>query len=126
MNIVNASFFRHFVEPINAGTIDDPEGVGKYGDPGCGDYLVVYIKVEEEVITDIKFLCKGCPSAIATSSAMTGMVKGKTVREALRLTGRMVEDEVGGLTEEKRHCSNLGISALKEAIEDYRRGKRQP
>jgi len=119
MDIVNAAFYDHFVNPRNVGVVEDPDGVGKRGDPDCGDFLVVTIKVEDEAIADIRFLCKGCSAAIATSSAMTELVKGERLDTAMRVTPAMIEEEVGGLPEEKRHCSLLGADALKEAVADY-------
>lgn len=119
MDIVNAAFFDHFVNPRNVGVVRDPDGVGKHGDPDCGDFLVVTIKVENDVIADIRFLCKGCSAAIATSSAMTELAKGTSLDQARRITPAMIEEEVGGLPEEKRHCSLLGADALKKAVADY-------
>ena len=121
MDLVSGSFFDHFINPRNTGLLKNPDGAGKYGDPVCGDFLIVTIRVSEERIDDIRFLCRGCSAAIATSSAMTDLAKGKRLDEALGITPRMIEDEVGGLSDEKRHCSVLGAEALRAAIEDYRR-----
>lgn len=109
----------HFMCPRNAGVIRDINGEGKFGDPHCGDYLEIYIRVENELIQDISFLVKGCPAAIATSSMTTELVKGKTLKEALNLTEYDIINALGGLPEEKKHCSNLGVKALRDAIENY-------
>jgi nitrogen fixation NifU-like protein len=119
MDIVSAEFFDHFMHPRNVGVVDDPDGVGKWGDPGRGDYLVVMIKVEKDVIRDIKFLCKCCPEAIAISSVITEMVKEKHLGDVLKITVDQVEAELGGLPEYKHHCSMLSIEALKAAVLDY-------
>jgi len=120
VDIVNAQFFDHFLEPRNTGIIEDADSVVETGDPVCGDFLVVSIKVADEKIDDIRFLCKGCSAAIATSSAMTEMAKGKSLDEAAKITPEMIESAVGGLPDDKRHCSNLGAGALGAAIENYR------
>ncbi|MBN2070091.1 MAG: iron-sulfur cluster assembly scaffold protein [Candidatus Krumholzibacteriota bacterium] len=119
MEFMDSRFFDHFIDPKNVGTIKDPDGTGMGGDGSCGDWLIVMIKVKDEVITDIKFQCRGCSAAIVTSSAMTEMAKGKTIEEAMKISAKMIEDEVGGLSDEKRHCSLLGEEALRQAIEDY-------
>ncbi len=123
MEIVNAAFFDHFMEPRNVGELERYDGKGDGGDPGCGDWLVITIKVDAGVISDIGFQCRGCSSAIVTSSVTTELAKGKKVEEAALITAEMIEAEVGGLPEEKRHCSLLGERALRAAIEDYRTGK---
>ncbi len=109
----------HFLTPRNAGEIESPDGVGFIGDPGCGDMLKVTIRVENDRLTDIRFLCKGCAAAIGTASMMTEMARGKTLDEAIEITDEAIEAAVGGLPEAKRHCSNLGASALHEAVYDY-------
>ncbi len=111
---------EHFMNPRNMGKLDNPDGIGRYGDPECGDYIEVYIKVEHEHITEIKFLCKGCPSAIALGSIMTELAKGKHVDEAAEITDEMILDALGEeLPEGKAHCSNLGSEALYNAIMSY-------
>jgi len=107
---------QHFLNPQNVGEIPDADGVGVVGDPSCGDYLKVWIKVEDNRITKIKFKCQGCPAAIATSSVMTEMALGKDLNEAAEISAEMIEEALGGLPEGKRHCSNLGADALYEAI----------
>lgn len=115
---------EHFSFPKNVGTIKDADGVGRCGDPACGDFLTIYIKVKKgvkDVIDDISFLVYGCAGAIATSSMTTVLVKGKTLDEALNLKEDDIIEALGGLPENKKHCSNLGVKALKNAIEDYRK-----
>lgn len=107
---------NHFLNPRNAGVLEDPDGVGSVGDPVCGDFLCVMIKVRDDRIEDIRFQCRGCPAAIATASAMTELAIGKTLDEAWGITDEAIESAVGGLPPEKRHCSNLGASALAEAV----------
>jgi len=110
----------HFRNPRNMGEIKNPDGFGKVGNPTCGDVMAVYIKVKDERIVDIKFKTFGCTAAVATSSVLTEMVKGKTIDEALKLTRDDVANELGGLPAIKMHCSNLAADALREAIKDYR------
>jgi nitrogen fixation NifU-like protein len=113
----------HFRNPRNVGEIEDADGVGTVGNPVCGDMMSVYIKVEDEKITDIKFRTFGCGAAIATTSMTTELAKGKTLDEAMEITRQDVADELGGLPPVKMHCSNLAADALHEAIEDYRKKK---
>jgi nitrogen fixation NifU-like protein len=110
----------HFFHPRNVGEIKDANGFGKVGNPKCGDVMAIYIKVKDNRIIDIKFKTFGCIAAIATSSILTEMVKGKTLEEALKITRDDVADELGGLPAIKMHCSNLAADALYEAIKDYR------
>jgi nitrogen fixation NifU-like protein len=114
---------EHFQNPRNVGEIENADGIGTVGNPSCGDIMKMYIKVEKEVITDIKFKTFGCGAAIATSSITTDMVKGKTIEEAERLTRNDIADALGGLPPIKMHCSNLATDALRAAIEDYRSKK---
>jgi nitrogen fixation NifU-like protein len=109
----------HFTNPRNVGSIDDPDGVGKVGNPVCGDLMELTIKVENDRIVDVRFRTFGCGAAIATSSILTEMVKGKPLDEALQITAQHVATALGGLPAQKMHCSNLGADALKAAIEDY-------
>ncbi len=111
---------EHFRNPRNVGVIEDPDGVGREGNPICGDIMEMFIKVEDDRIVDIKFRTFGCGAAIATSSITTEMVEGKTLEEALQLTNRAVAEALGGLPPIKMHCSNLAADALHKAIEDYR------
>jgi nitrogen fixation NifU-like protein len=111
----------HFTNPRNVGEIEDASGVGTEGNPTCGDLMTIYIKVEDNVITDIKFKTFGCGAAIATSSMITEMAMGKTIEEALKITRNDVAEELEGLPPVKMHCSNLAADALKAAIEDYKK-----
>ncbi len=110
---------KHFKNPQNAGRIEDADGIGVVGDPSCGDFLRIYIKVEDNHIVDIKFEIYGCPAAIATSSILTDMVKGKSLDEAWGITDEDILEALGGLPENKEHCSNLGAEALSKAIISY-------
>lgn len=109
----------HFLNPRNVGEMPDADGVGCIGNPSCGDILMVWIKVEEEHVVDVKFKCRGCPAAIGTSSAMTELAMGRHLDAAAEVTPEMITDAVGGLPEEKAHCSNLGAAALQDAIMNY-------
>ncbi len=112
---------EHFRNPRNVGQVDRPDGKGSFGDPTCGDYIEVTIRVDEKAdrLAEVKFLIHGCAGAIATSSAMTEMVIGKTFEEALSLTDDDIIEALGGLPRKKRHCSLLGLQALQQAIGDY-------
>jgi len=110
----------HFMNPRNVGEIPDADGVGVEGNPVCGDVMKLFIKVEGDRIVDAKFQTFGCGAAIAVSSMITEMVKGKTLDEALQISKEKVAEALGGLPPQKMHCSNLGADALKNAIEDYR------
>ena len=112
---------EHFTNPRNVGEIPDADGVGTEGNPVCGDIMRIYIKVKDDRIEDIKFKTFGCGAAIATSSMVTEMVKGKTLEEAMQVSNRAVAEALGGLPSNKMHCSNLAADALHKAIEDYRR-----
>jgi len=111
---------EHFMNPRNVGVIENPDGVGKEGNPVCGDLMEIFIKVKDDRITDIKFRTFGCGAAIATSSIATEMVKGKTLEEAEELSNRAVAEALGGLPPIKMHCSNLAADAIHAAIADYR------
>ena len=110
----------HFANPRNVGEIKDASGVGEVGNPVCGDMMKFYIKVENNIIKDVKFKTFGCGAAIAVSSMVSEMAIGKTIEEALALTNEAVAKELGGLPPNKLHCSNLGADALHKAIEDYK------
>jgi len=110
---------EHFLNPRNVGELVGPSGVGNVGNPVCGDVLRLYIKVENGIIVDAKFKTFGCGAAIATSSMVTEMIKGKTIEEALKITNKAVAEALGGLPPIKMHCSVLAEQALKAAIEDY-------
>ena len=110
----------HFMNPRNMGEMDDASGVGTVGNAKCGDIMRIYIKVENDVITDVKFKTFGCGAAIATSSKATEIVKGMTLQEAEKVTNKMVMEALGGLPPVKVHCSVLAEEALHAAIQDYR------
>lgn len=109
----------YFTHPRNVGKIDNPDGVGKVGNPVCGDVMELYIKVQDNKITDAKFQTFGCAAAIATSSMVTELVKGKTLDEALKISNETVTEALGGVPAIKRHCSVLAEEALRAAIADY-------
>lgn len=109
----------HFMNPRNVGKIDDADGIGEVGNAKCGDIMKVYIKVDDGIISDVKFNTFGCGSAIATSSIATEMIKGKSIEEALQLTNKAVVEALDGLPSNKIHCSVLAEEAVKAAIDDY-------
>jgi len=109
----------HFANPHNVGEIPDADGIGKVGNPQCGDVMWLYIKVKDNILTDIKFKTFGCGAAIATSSMITDLAKGKTIEEAKKISRQDVADSLDGLPPTKMHCSNLAADALREAIKDY-------
>jgi len=110
---------EHFRNPRNVGEIENPDGVGHVGNPVCGDIMELYIKVNDGTIVDAKFKTFGCGAAIATSSMVTEMIKGKSIEEALKISNKAVAEALDGLPPIKMHCSVLGEEALKSAIEDY-------
>ncbi len=112
---------EHFRNPRNVGKLEDADGFGKVGNPVCGDLMEVYIRVKDDIITDIRFRTFGCGSAIATASMVTELAKGKHIDEALKITRGNVADELDGLPPRKMHCSNLAADALHEAIKDYKK-----
>lgn len=114
---------EHFMNPKNVGTIENPDGYGKVGNPVCGDLMEMFISVKDGIIIEIKFKTFGCGSAIATSSMVTELAKGKRVDEAMKITRNDVADELDGLPPKKMHCSNLAADALHEAIKDYKKKK---
>lgn len=109
----------HFTNPRNVGEIPDADGIGKVGNPQCGDVMWLYIKVKDDIITDIKFKTFGCGAAIATSSMITELARGKTLEEAKKISRGDVAEALDGLPPVKMHCSNLAADALIEAIKDY-------
>ncbi|MBM4236754.1 MAG: Fe-S cluster assembly scaffold protein NifU [Firmicutes bacterium] len=109
----------HFSNPRNIGEINEPDGLGEVGNPVCGDMMKFTIKVKDNRIEDVKYLTFGCGAAIAVSSMVSEMAKGKTLEEALKISNKQVAEELGGLPGNKMHCSNLGADALHKAIEDY-------
>jgi len=111
----------HFMHPRNVGEIENPDGVGEVGNPVCGDIMKLYIKVKDGVIVDAKFKTFGCGAAIATSSMITELIKGKTLEEAERISKNTVAEALDGLPPIKMHCSNLAADALHAAIRDYKK-----
>jgi len=110
---------EHFMNPRNVGEIENPDGIGHVGNAVCGDIMELYIRVEDGIIVEAKFKTFGCGAAIATSSMVTELVKGKKVEEALKISNRAVAEALGGLPSIKMHCSVLAEEALKSAIDDY-------
>jgi len=110
---------EHFLTPKNVGTIENPDGVGEIGDPNCGDFLRVFIKVEGDTVTDVKYQIRGCPASIACASAMTELATGKNLDDVMMLTDNDIVNELDGLPEFKIHCSALAASGLQKAIIDY-------
>ncbi|MDO8447008.1 MAG: Fe-S cluster assembly scaffold protein NifU [Deltaproteobacteria bacterium] len=113
----------HFRNPRNMGEMENHDGVGKVGNPMCGDIMELYIRIENDIITDAKFMTFGCGAAIATSSMVTELVKGKSLEEALKISNATVAEALDGLPPVKMHCSVLAEDALKAAVEDYRKKK---
>ncbi len=111
----------HFENPRNVGELPDANGIGEVGNPTCGDITKIYLKIEDNIIKDIKFKTFGCAAAVASSSMLTEMAKGKTIEEALKITDQMVADELDGLPPQKLHCSNMAADAMHVAVEDYRK-----
>ena len=118
--VYNETLIDHFTHPRNVGEIENPDAIAVVGDPTCGDFIRVYIKVEDRRISDFKFLTQGCPGAISTSSIATELAIGKTLEEALKLTDNDVIEAAGGIPARKAHCSLLAIKGLHQAILNYR------
>ncbi len=123
--IYSEKVMEHFQNPRNVGVLKDADGVGQVGNPVCGDMMTFYIKVKDNWIEDVKFQTFGCGAAIAVSSMVSEMAKGKTLEEAMKITNKNVAEELGGLPKNKLHCSNLGADALHEAIKDYKQKIKQ-
>ena len=118
-SLYSEKVMEHFKNPRNVGEIENPDGVGHVGNPVCGDIMELYIKINDGIIVDAKFKTFGCGAAIATSSMVTEMVKGKRIEEALKISNKAVAEALDGLPPVKMHCSVLAEEALKSAIEDY-------
>ncbi len=118
-SLYSEKVMEHFKNPRNVGEIENPDGIGYVGNPVCGDIMELYIKVNDNTIVDAKFKTFGCGAAIATSSMVTEMVKGKSIEEALEISNRAVAEALDGLPPIKIHCSALAEEALKSAIDDY-------
>lgn len=119
MALYSEKVMDHFRNPRNVGVIEDADGVGEVGNPVCGDIMKIYLKIENDVITDVKFETFGCGSAIASSSMATELIKGKPVKDALKLTNKAVTEALDGLPAHKLHCSVLAEEAIKKAVKDY-------
>jgi nitrogen fixation NifU-like protein len=119
--IYSEKVMEHFQNPRNVGTIEHADGVGQVGNPVCGDMMTFYIKVKDNHLEDVKFQTFGCGAAIAVSSMVSEMAKGKTLEEAMKISNSSVAEELGGLPKNKLHCSNLGADALHAAIEDFKK-----
>lgn len=111
----------HFMNPRNMGEIENADAIGEVGNPACGDVMKLFLKIEDNIIVDVKFKTFGCGAAIASSSMTTELIKGKTIDEALKLSNKAVEEALGGLPPAKQHCSVLAEDALKVALEDYKK-----
>jgi nitrogen fixation NifU-like protein len=121
----NDKVLDHFENPRNVGVLENADGIGEVGSPVCGDMMYFYIKVENDKLVDVKFKTFGCAAAIAVSSMVSEMAKGRSLDEAMKITNSDVAEELGGLPERKLHCSNLGADALHKAIENYREKKQK-
>lgn len=119
MALYSEKVMDHFMHPRNVGVIEDADGVGEVGNAKCGDIMKIYLKIENDIITDVKFETFGCGSAIASSSMSTEMIKGKPLKDALTLTNKAVTEALDGLPPHKLHCSVLAEGAIKAAIKDY-------
>ncbi|HED24221.1 MAG TPA: iron-sulfur cluster assembly scaffold protein [Firmicutes bacterium] len=121
-----ANLIDHFTNPRNAGIIPDADGIGTIGDPDCGDFIRIYIRVKNDRLEEVSFEVCGCPASIATTSILTELARGKTINEALAIDENDVLEAIGGLPQAKVHCSNLGPAALKQAILFYLQNKKPP
>ncbi len=127
MALYSEKVMDHFRNPRNVGIIEDANGIGEVGNAKCGDIMKMYLKIEDEIIQDVKFETFGCGSAIASSSMATELIKGKPVSEAMELTNKAVAEALDGLPEVKMHCSVLAEEAIRSALEDYEnKRKEQP
>ena len=119
MALYSEKVMDHFTHPRNVGVIDNADGVGEVGNAKCGDIMKIYLKIDNDIITDVKFETFGCGSAIASSSMATEMIKGKPIKDAMALTNKAVAEALDGLPAYKMHCSVLAEEAIKSAIKDY-------
>jgi len=119
MALYSDKVMDHFRNPRNVGVIEDADGVGEVGNPVCGDIMKIYLKIDNDIITDVKFETFGCGSAIASSSMATELIKGKSINDALKLTNKAVTEALDGLPAHKIHCSVLAEEAIKKALKDY-------
>ena len=123
MALYSEKVMDHFMNPRNVGIIEDADGVGEVGNAKCGDIMKMYLKIDDDVITDVKFETFGCASAIASSSMATELIKGKKLEDAMSLTNKAVAEALDGLPDYKMHCSVLAEEAIQAAIDDYKRKK---
>ena len=119
MALYSDKVMDHFRNPRNLGKLDDADGIGEVGNAKCGDIMKMYLKIDNDIITDVKFETFGCGSAIASSSMATELIKGKPVAEAMKLTNKAVAEALDGLPDYKMHCSVLAEEAIRSALEDY-------
>ena len=125
MALYSDKVMDHFLQPRNLGVIEDADGVGEVGNAKCGDIMKMYLKIDDDIITDVKFETFGCASAIASSSMATELIKGQRVEDAMQLTNKAVAEALDGLPAYKMHCSVLAEEAIQAALEDYRQKKEQ-
>ena len=126
MDMYSKKVMQHFLHPKNMGKMDKPDAEGKAGNPVCGDVMVIQLRIRKDRIADIKFRTFGCAAAIATSSMITELAKGKTIEAARKISRSDVSESLGGLPPIKEHCSNLAAEALGKAIDDYLKKKGKP
>ncbi len=119
MALYSEKVMDHFRNPRNVGSIENADGIGEVGNPVCGDIMKIYLKIDNDIITDVKFETFGCGSAIASSSMATELIKGKTIQETLQITNKAVAEALDGLPAHKMHCSVLAEDAIKLALKDY-------
>ena len=120
MALYSEKVMDHFLQPRNLGVIEDADGVGEVGNAKCGDIMKMYLKIDDDIITDVKFETFGCASAIASSSMATELIKGQRVEDAMQLTNKAVAEALDGLPAYKMHCSVLAEEAIQAALEDYK------
>ena len=125
MALYSDKVMDHFLQPRNLGTIENADGVGEVGNAKCGDIMKMYLKIDDEIITDVKFETFGCASAIASSSMATELIKGQRVEDAMQLTNKAVAEALDGLPAYKMHCSVLAEEAIQAALEDYKSKQEQ-
>ena len=125
MALYSDKVMDHFLKPRNLGVIEDADGVGEVGNAKCGDIMKMYLKIDDDIITDVKFETFGCASAIASSSMATELIKGASVEDAMQLTNKAVAEALDGLPAYKMHCSVLAEEAIQAALEDYKKKKEQ-
>ncbi len=123
MALYSDKVMDHFRNPRNVGVIEDANGIGEVGNAKCGDIMKMYLKIEDDIISDVKFETFGCGSAIASSSMATELIKGKSIDDAMQLTNKAVAEALDGLPDYKMHCSVLAEEAIKSALEDYHKKK---